>query len=236
LAKARPALLPCFLLALILGATTTAVATPVTFFGGDPSGNLTNHPNSDATAASFLATLVSPLTYNFEDQPSGITSGITATFGPISASVSYAGGPVDSGINNRGLSNSKSWYWWYDSMVTFTFDTPIHAFGFYGIDFNTTINGETMTVGYSDGSSDTVVFYPQDGGYNNVQYFGFYDTDLAFTTVTLQGPSDSGEYWGMDNVTVATGVVPEPATLLLLGGGLLGLSGLRKKARKRGDA
>jgi PEP-CTERM motif-containing protein len=53
-------------------------------------------------------------------------------------------------------------------------------------------------------------------------------------TVTFGGPTtQSDEWWGIDNVRVSVDAnpIPEPATMLLLGSGLLGLAGLGKRRR-----
>lgn len=51
---------------------------------------------------------------------------------------------------------------------------------------------------------------------------------LSFITQNLQSISD--ESWGLDNVYVETGAVPEPATLAVLGLGAAAIIRRRKKS------
>jgi hypothetical protein len=91
-----------------------------------------------------------------------------------------------------------------------------------------TLSSSTITMlGYLNGSLVGSITYDLT---NDFQYYeaGFSSVDQ----IVFQS-SGIGKWWLMDDMTINSASVPEPATILLLGTGLLGLVGASRKKLKK---
>jgi hypothetical protein len=106
--------------------------------------------------------------------------------------------------------------------TTFAFNDHINAFGFDLIDFGDWGSGQLTLL---TDAGDQVVVALSGAPDRNVQYFGLI-SDVMFTQAIFTNTID-GEAFGFDRVSY--GVIPEPATLILMG---LGLLALQRKGNK----
>lgn len=131
------------------------------------------------------------------------------------------------------ISGDHYWQSGYDFSITFS--EAISAFGFYGIDIGdfdgqvvlTMAGGESISLNI--GNSMNIL-----GG--SVLYFGFYDLENTYTSITFTNTNAGTDYFGFDDFTIGTleninSTVPEPATLLLLGAGFAGLAAFRRRRK-----
>jgi hypothetical protein len=214
----KPSTVGVFICAAAALMAVTANAAIVTFTGLDPVANSTDpRPNSNLAAAAFDAAagaLGPESTITFEGLPLGAFTNLLVTPGV------NVGGPFVSirdtplclpdrlcGYNTTAAGDQ--FLSMFGQTATFTFATPISAFGFYysGVQ-------EPETIQFSDGTPQllTMPFPSTDGG---VEFFGVTDAGKQISSFTVNALTD---IVGIDDVRfVGSRSIPEPATLALLG-------------------
>ncbi len=213
---------------LIVPATAGVISTYSGYDAG--AGASDPRPNSNTAAGAFDAANPGLPIITFESAPLGSFTNLTVAPGVTINGSDFNSSPqtiINSPLCDDALCGfnttlgGSQWLSLYGGSVTFTFATPIDAFGLYlnGVQ----LDGETIT--FNDGAPQSVGIANPGSG---VQFLGFSDT-ASFTSVTIDATND---IIGVDDVrygTPAATGVPEPATFGLLGAALASLGFLRRR-------
>lgn len=116
----------------------------------------------------------------------------------------------------------------------FSFSQPVHFDGAYFMNYFNLYSGTNSA------PNPDYVYFRDDLGHQSAQLplqrtpqFLTADFEGATTISVLFGPQTTDPRWfAMDDITFNSQTVPEPATMLLLGLGLVGLAGIRRKFKK----
>jgi len=208
--------LPLFLFA---GSASAAIVTYTGFDPGVAAGGA--RPNSDAARAAFVGAITPTGTITFEGLALGnfgalgVAPGVTATLAGQDVGVAGIRNSPDTVLGYNTTAGGSQFLRMSPlfndgpTSVTFSFATPISAFGAYLTGTEVNFPG-AISVLFNDGSNQILnVTKNANGG---VQFFGFTDDALLISSVQfLEGPAaGTRDIWGIDDVTFAA--VPEPST------------------------
>ena len=236
---------------LFAGLALPASAAVFVYSGADPGvGAGQARPNSDAARTAFATSVGSTTLINFENAPLGnfsslgIAPGVTVNLNGLSVNgLDTALEPGITTLDGHQSSPSQDYHGFNTTAggsrylrivpvfstdpasVVFTFDNPIHLFGAYLTDTQTTRDG-SITLTFNDGTSQSFAIGKNDGS-GGVQFFGIRTDQAGISSITFAiGPrgapdprvpgNPSGatrDLWGIDDVEFAS--VPEPSTWFL---------------------
>lgn len=192
------------------------MAAPMTYFGEDLGlGELTPlpaHPNADMARAAFLAMLTGGIgTETLEAFATGTSAPLPVVFPsvptPITATLLGAGYVAEvlpgqtNGVGRYPISGTK--YWETNDVFSITFDQPVAAFGFYGIDVGDFSGQLILTL--TDGSTlNLTIPHTVDGPGGTIIFFGVIDTENQYTAVSFGNTMPGWDYFGFDDFTVGS--------------------------------
>jgi hypothetical protein len=223
---------------LVLAAAAVATFTPNTnavtlqFFGEDNASGALPVPNAAAAEAAFLANLSGVGTETFESAPLGSANGFISNFAGAGSATFTGNMSIISGTSTGTfpISGSRQMEGFANSFAI-SFSNPVAAFGFYATDVGDV--GGNLTLTYANGPVTVINVSQLIRRNGNAFYFGYINTENPFTGVTFSN-SNTTDRFGYDNMTIGSvqqvSAVPDSgATVAMLGLGLLGIMGVRRK-------
>lgn len=202
---------------------------------------LPSYPNASAAQADFLSNLVGVQVEDFESYAAGSKAPLVIDFGVAGTATLKGTGvltelPTGSQFGRYPTSGDK--YWTSGTSFSFEFSSPVAAFGFLATDVGDALGRMSMTL-YRGGAGsvyyidyDATLFEPT----GSVVFWGIIDAANPFTKAVFANSIGAGDWFGFDDMTIGSPeqvqVVPEPATLSLLGLGLLVVGVAHRKSKK----
>lgn len=218
------------------------------FSGVDNNGNAgaqVASTNSTAAENSFKSNLVGVGTENFET--SSGSAPLALDFGAAGIATLNGAGSVQT--NGVGATNGAGRYsvpggtrFWEvsaggGSPFQVDFSSSLAAFGFYGIDLGDF--GGTLTLEMSKAGSvvgtQVVTMASQGVADGSILYFGLIAANASeeFDSIRFLSTTGTGDVFAFDSFTIGTKEqirqLPEPASLALVAGSLLGLGLVRRR-------
>jgi len=227
---------------LLLCFSTSSFALQTTFYGYDGGPKITT--NSDIARNAFFANLTGVGTEDFESFADGTSAPLVVDFGAAGTATLTGMGSIEEGdsVGRWAISGTKYWEapGSSSSLFSIEFSEDIAAFGFYGTDIGD-FNGQVKITTANGSSTEYVIPHPT--GQANTAFTALYwaviDTVDPFISITFTNTGSGSDWFGFDDFSIGTieqvtPSVPEPATIFLLGSGLMGLGVFgRKKLFKK---
>ena len=199
--KKLSVLLTLLLLTGVLVASTTTYSSRTSFYAANPGVTIEGW---DTLASGTLITVLNGITYTTNDGTALVTNAFLALSPP------------------NTLGENVNGFFLPSDTMTFTFPSPITAFGISINTFDTSTGGYTAT----DNLGNVILsFYDPFPGFTTGEFVGYTST-IPFDSVTIAAPG--GFSYTLDDLAYGT-TVPEPSSLFLLGSGVFGLAGMLRR-------
>lgn len=193
---------------------------------------LQNHPNADVASSQFRSHLFGTHAETFDELAYGTPAPLNVHFYSAGTTTVGGGGFVNTvtfGTNGYGRYPISGNNYWETGSSQFylDFNKPVSAIGFYAVDVGDFQGQLDLTITMVDGTLQDVIIpsvLGAPGG--SVLYFGLISPDLAFTHIAMSDTAQGVDFFGVDNLTVASepqlhSAVPGPVAGLVFATGML---------------
>ncbi len=220
------------------------------FTGVDNNGSASSQvaaTNSTIAENAFKSNLVGVGTENFESQAGGTPAPLALNFGAAGTATLNGAGVINTNLPGQTQGNGRysvpggTKFWEVNaggaSPFQVDFSNTLAAFGFYGIDLGDF--GGTLTLELSRGGSvigsQVVNMAAQNVADGSILYFGLIASNASeeFDRIRFLSTTGTGDVFAFDSFTIGTKEqvrqLPEPASLALVAGSLLGLGLVRRR-------